>query len=1095
MDDCAGLEEILTIAQRVLIELEKKAAGYTSLTIPSNLKIELEDKRKEVEDLKTRLAEAQSSKKEAQSSSQEEEIKIQSPMRSQVPNEYYIEREEAKRLLKRFADALKQPQKNALVFNIYGIGGVGKTTLLGRLKEANAEKVDFLEVCFAKTSGIESPLKLMRKLHQQIMNLVATETSSDSFTQKEKQFEDAIFQLSKQSPNGEGEEARKITSWFERFIWLGLTSLTAISRKPEASGSGFYTLEAIGNDAEGLREWIEQRVRNHPAIKDQPKLQELMLEPVPKLTQAFAESLMKIAQSRGRSLVVVLDTYEKAQPYLNQWLWQYLIEDTPLSSASIRFVVVGRRSLQADEGWRKLNQDRRLLDEVQLQKFSKNDTVEYLKKIGIDNGRQLANIFKTTQGLPYYLDWVRTQHEQGKKLDFSQGNQAIAELLLQGIDSQQRKILQVIACCRWFDEAILQYLLEDESLSLKQSSTNVDSFFEWLKHSDFVEFSQGHHRLDDVVRDVFRQSYFQDNRNQFRKTNGLLADYFKQQADELYDSQSLLPDRYEDEEWRELSAEFLYYSLFGKGKDGLRKYIEQVFAAAYLREPDVFTAPFGFINAEINQENKDLLPKATNKFFKNSGLVLNFGWLFLDKLPNSYKLQFEGENTPSKEEVEKFPKQIEASIQSLLEFVGDLENGFGKFVGLLYKSLRCNSFKERNDLLLQAKRQTEEIIPCCCSKLEHRLLSQLGNAWNNHGAALGNLKRHEEALESLQTAIELNPQSDHAWSHYGAALVNLERYEEALESSQKAIKLNPQSDLAWSNYGAALGNLKRYEEALESFQTAIELNPQSDLAWSNYGAALGNLKRYEKALESFQTAIELNPQSDRAWTSHSLTLINLGRYEEALESSQKAIKLNPQSDLAWTSHSFTLNNLERYEEALESSQKAIKLNPQSDLAWTKYSDVLTHLRRYEEAFSACKRALGINPQEPEPLNSQALTLSFLKQFDQAITAIDRAIKLDPQEVLCRANRGIILARAGRYKDALADCEQAIKQDPKHESGYYGRACCYALKGEIDPVIDNLKKAIDITPRFSRREAKNNPDFDIIRNDERFQALVYLESTS
>jgi len=35
----------------------------------------------------------------------------------------------------------------------------------------------------------------------------------------------------------------------------------------------------------------------------------------------------------------------------------------------------------------------------------------------------------------------------------------------------------------------------------------------------------------------------------------------------------------------------------------------------------------------------------------------------------------------------------------------------------------------------------------------------------------------------------------------------------------------------------------------------------------------------------------------------------------------------------------------------------------------------------------------------------------------------------------------------------------------------------------------MQKSIDIAPRDSRREAKHNPDFDNIRDDERFQALV------
>jgi tetratricopeptide (TPR) repeat protein len=86
-----------------------------------------------------------------------------------------------------------------------------------------------------------------------------------------------------------------------------------------------------------------------------------------------------------------------------------------------------------------------------------------------------------------------------------------------------------------------------------------------------------------------------------------------------------------------------------------------------------------------------------------------------------------------------------------------------------------------------------------------------------------------------------------------------------------------------------------------------------------------------------------------------------------------------------------------------------------------------------------------------------------------------------------------LARAGRYTEAIAECEQAIKQDPKDESGYYGKACCYALQGEIGQAIDNLQKAIDIAPRLSRYEAKQNPDFDSIRDDERFRALMSLAS--
>ncbi|NET59355.1 MAG: tetratricopeptide repeat protein [Symploca sp. SIO2E6] len=856
------------------------------------------------------------------------EISRPSRMRSPVPDEYYIKRDEAERLLTRLAISLKEPDKQPLLFNIYGIGGVGKTTLLGRLQQAHAGEVDFLGVCFTKTPDIETPLKLMRHLHRQAQQLVSVATIPDAFAQQVQQFETALFQLSRQSVDGEAttpEEARKITSWFERFVWLNPTGFTTTSSKSkswESSGSGFSAFSAIANDTEGLQEWIQQQVRHHRATKDKPQLQALMLEPVARLTQAFAESLVQIAESRAKPLVLVLDTYENAQTYLNQWLWQYLVEDTPLSAAPVRLVVVGRKSLQADEGWRKLNQDRKLLHEVQLNKFSKKQTDNYLKQIGIKKGSERANIYKVTQGLPYYLDWVRKQSEQGKKkIDFSQGNQAIAKLLLQGIDTQQQKILQVVACCRWFDLGMLQYLLGKDGLGLQEDAEKLEGYFEWLKNSDFVEFSKGHYRLDDVARDVFRQSCFQDSRSRFYQTNVLLANYFKQQADELFAPPSRLPDPYEDEEWRKLIAEFLYYSLFGKRREGLQQYVEQVFVAVYLGVPDVFMAPSAFIRAEMNTENQDLLLREIRTFFEDVGIVLSIGWFFLDESPGSYKIQFEDENTPSEEAAEAFSKQMEASIQSLLGYVGDLEDGFGKGVGLIYKALRCHSSREKTDSLLQAKNQVEQLLAHFRPKLAHSLFSHIASL-------LISTKSYEDSLDCYQKALGLGQGNALLFVGQGIALNKLERYEEALESFQTAIDIDPQSVYAWGGRGNALNKLERYEEALESYQKAIDLNTQSVYAWVGRGNALFNLKQYEEALVAYTHALRIEPKNHKALNMQALTLSFLKDFDKAITAIDQAINLKPQEVLYQAHRGIILARAGRYTEALADCEQAIHQDPQ-----------------------------------------------------------------------------------------------------------------------------------------------------------------------
>ncbi|WP_442936549.1 TPR end-of-group domain-containing protein [Nostoc sp.] len=82
-----------------------------------------------------------------------------------------------------------------------------------------------------------------------------------------------------------------------------------------------------------------------------------------------------------------------------------------------------------------------------------------------------------------------------------------------------------------------------------------------------------------------------------------------------------------------------------------------------------------------------------------------------------------------------------------------------------------------------------------------------------------------------------------------------------------------------------------------------------------------------------------------------------------------------------------------------------------------------------------------------------------------------------------------MARAGRYQDSLATCEKALELQANDESGYYGKACYFALQNDVDLVIKNLQQALNLNSRRCRMEAKLNPDFDSIRDDAIFQALL------
>jgi hypothetical protein len=81
----------------------------------------------------------------------------------------YVSRPEAEAFLAALADAIKAPKENPVVFHVYGIGGVGKSTLLRRVIEtfpqAAMPLINDLPIKFGETEGIGTPVDLMKKLH------------------------------------------------------------------------------------------------------------------------------------------------------------------------------------------------------------------------------------------------------------------------------------------------------------------------------------------------------------------------------------------------------------------------------------------------------------------------------------------------------------------------------------------------------------------------------------------------------------------------------------------------------------------------------------------------------------------------------------------------------------------------------------------------------------------------------------------------------------------------------------------------------------------------------------------------------------------
>jgi len=83
----------------------------------------------------------------------------------------------------------------------------------------------------------------------------------------------------------------------------------------------------------------------------------------------------------------------------------------------------------------------------------------------------------------------------------------------------------------------------------------------------------------------------------------------------------------------------------------------------------------------------------------------------------------------------------------------------------------------------------------------------------------------------------------------------------------------------------------------------------------------------------------------------------------------------------------------------------------------------------------------------------------------------------------------MLQKLGRTQVAIESCNNALSISPQHANAFYNRACFNALINQTDQALADLQQAISLSPEEYRETAKTDTDFDSLRDDSRFKALI------
>ena len=144
---------------------------------------------------------------------------------------------------------------------------------------------------------------------------------------------------------------------------------------------------------------------------------------------------------------------------------------------------------------------------------------------------------------------------------------------------------------------------------------------------------------------------------------------------------------------------------------------------------------------------------------------------------------------------------------------------------------------------------------------------------------------YERALYKLDKAIEMMPGNDEAYMWRGWVSRRAGLWEQAMQSMQVALKMNPRVHFNWHEYASTLMYMHRYEDAMSAVKQARELDPES------YWGKMTEARLVLQQSGDTQAALQLLSGAQRisdydVFETYLLVNILARRYDDALEAAR-----------------------------------------------------------------------------------------------------------------------------------------------------------------------------------------------------------------
>lgn len=249
----------------------------------------------------------------------------------------------------------------------------------------------------------------------------------------------------------------------------------------------------------------------------------------------------------------------------------------------------------------------------------------------------------------------------------------------------------------------------------------------------------------------------------------------------------------------------------------------------------------------------------------------------------------------------------------------------------------------------QAMPLYQKIIDAC--KGQHPQALQL------LGLALGQVQQHDQAIDVLQKAIAMAPDSPEAHYALATSLLASGSRAEAVTHLVAALSIQPALHQARLQLAALHEDDGQLDEAVEAHMRLLNIDPNHIASLNNLAGLLikqGNLQQAQKHLER---VLSQNPDHLPALCNMAMIHHGQGRIDQAITLLKQACKVHKSDSMPRYQLALILKLDGQLEEADNMLQQIIALNPGHAQALTRRGEILQQLNNPGQALMAYDEAI------------------------------------------------------------------------------------------------------------------------------------------